>query len=310
MQNQISVQPVTATLTQGMASGSSQVVQPMPFDQTAVPYSQSATDIGQDMTPLGPFVQPIPYGTCTSTGLGSNTVSNVPKPTVPPNPNPNHTSSTSTNKFGTEKCVNMTDKIEASATTICREQNQAGNVDNSKISVMRETLSDKTNIPDKSLGSGSLSSTSRYSVRQIKVHSKSNCSRAASSAITTMPAQQVADVGTEKASIKVTVSCHQNPSGVALPSSGSSTKSVKFVDGISTEVLQYCRTQSFSTELNTNQRKTESKVPELPVSKNGQYSLNGRDPRYSRHLLDLVTTLALQNEVSDVFFVEIFETWI
>ena len=336
MQNQISVQPVTATLTQGIASAGSsligqdmtpiralvqpvpsQVVQSMPLNQSTQPAAyigqdmapmrafvqpvpsqvvqsmplnqstQPAAYIGQDMAPMRAFVQTVPYGTGTSAGLGSTTVSNVSKPTVPPNPNPDHITSTSTNKFGTEKCGNMADKMEASG--ICREQNQTGNVDISKISSQSEmcdTLSDKTNIPDKSLGSGSRSSVSRYSVGQIKVRSKSNCSGSASSVITTVPAQ---------------------PSGVVLPSSGSSTKSVTFGDGISTEVFEYCRTQSSSTEVDGKQRKTGPEVPEPPMSKNGQYSLNGRDPRYSRHLLDLVTTLALQNEVSGVYFVQRFQ---
>ena len=204
-----------------------------------------------------------------------------------------------------EKYVNLTDKVEISSSSMYKGQNQTGNFDNSVLgnqTEMPKMLSDKTNIPDKLHGSGSVpSSTSRYSEYsgKIKIRAKSHGPRLRSPTIT--PSQPVADTNTEKATTKITQLSPQEPSGVVLPSSG-------VLDGISSEVLQYCRTQSSSTVETENQNTAGPIVPEPPMSRNGQYSLNGRDPRYSRHLLDLVTTLALQNEVSGVLLCEKIKT--
>ena len=202
-----------------------------------------------------------------------------------------------------EKYMNLRDKVAISTSNLCKEQNQAGRIDNSKLSnqtEMPKMLSDKANVPDKLPGSGSVPSRARYSEYSAKftIRPKSNGPRLRLSTIT--QSQPVTNSSTDKTSTKVTQLSDQEPSGVVLRSTG--------VDGISSEVLEYCRTQSSSAVETENQNTAGSIVPEPPMSRNGQYSLNGRDPRYSRHLLDLVTTLALQNEVSDVLLSEKIET--
>ena len=202
-------------------------------------------------------------------------------------------------KQRSEKYINLRHKVAISASRVCKEQNQAGRIDNSKLSnqtEMPKMLSGKTNVPDKLPESGYVPSRARYSEYsgKIKIRTKSHGPRLRSSTIT--QSQPITDSSTDKTSTKVTQLSNQEISGVVLPSAG--------VDGISSEVLEYCRTQSSSAVETENQNTAGPIVPEPLMSRNGQYSLNGRDPRYSRHLLDLVTTLALQNEVSGVLLCE------